>query len=73
MMTLSIFLYIFWGFLVVFFIFNLLLLRHFLKFRYLGKAVSYLILVYFIGFLVIIIVAHFFILKANWDIPLWPF
>ncbi|MEW6407859.1 MAG: hypothetical protein AB1465_04170 [Patescibacteria group bacterium] len=70
-MTLSVFLYIFWAFLAVFIIFNLLLLRHFLKFKYLGKAVFPLILVYFIGFLVIIAVAHFFILKADWDVALF--
>lgn len=72
-MTLSIFLYLFWGFLGAFFIFNLLLLRHFLKFRYLGKAIVSLIWIYFFGFLAIILVSHIFILKADWDVALWPF
>lgn len=70
-MTLAIFLYIFWGFLGIFFIFNLLLLRHFLKFKYYGKLIPILTWIYFIGFLFIVLIIHFFILRVDWNVSLF--
>lgn len=70
-MTLSIFLYIFWIFLGIFFIFNLFLIRHVYKLRYLGKIVKYSALIYLAVLLATIIISHFYILRLDWDVSLF--
>jgi len=70
-MPLTIFLYIYWAILAIFFVFNLLLLRHILKLTYLGSSLKFAALVYFIAIVTVAAVSHIFIFRANWDLPLF--